>query len=65
MKLGAHWLNGQRDETRTRTSQNLDGLRLPIFEPVESLGEHLKLPAFLEPHRKDIEGVLPSLERAA
>ena len=36
-----------------------------VDEPVESLCEHLKLPAFLEPHRKDIEGVLPSLERAA
>jgi len=36
-----------------------------VDEPVESLGEHLKLPAFLEPHRKDIEGVLPPLERAA
>jgi len=36
-----------------------------VDEPVESLGEHLKLPAFLEPHRKDIEDVLPSLERAA
>ena len=36
-----------------------------VDEPVESLGEHLKLPDFLEPHRKDIEGVLPSLERAA
>ena len=34
-----------------------------VDEPVESLGEHLKLPAFLEPHRKDIENVLPSLER--
>jgi glyoxalase family protein len=36
-----------------------------VDEPVESLGEHLKLTAFLEPHRKDIEGVLPPLERAA
>jgi glyoxalase family protein len=36
-----------------------------VDEPVESLGEHLKLPNFLEPHRKDIESVLPSLERAA
>jgi len=36
-----------------------------VDEPVESLGEHLKLPAFLEPHRKDIGGVLPPLERAA
>jgi glyoxalase family protein len=36
-----------------------------VDEPVETLGEHLKLPAFLEPHRKDIENVLPSLERAA
>jgi glyoxalase family protein len=36
-----------------------------VDEPVETLGEHLKLPGFLEPHRKDIENVLPSLERAA
>ncbi len=36
-----------------------------VDEPVASLGETLKLPKFLEPHRKDIEGVLPSLERAA
>jgi glyoxalase family protein len=36
-----------------------------VDEPVESLGEQLKLPGFLEPHRKDIEKVLPALERAA
>ena len=36
-----------------------------VDEPVDSLGEHLKLPSFLEPHRKDIEKVLPNLERAA
>jgi glyoxalase family protein len=36
-----------------------------VDEPVESLGEHLKLPNFLEPHREDIENMLPSLERAA
>jgi len=34
-----------------------------VDEPVESLGEHLKLPAFLEKHRAEIEKVLPSLER--
>jgi glyoxalase family protein len=33
-----------------------------VDEPVETLGEALKLPAFLEPHRAEIEKVLPSLE---
>jgi glyoxalase family protein len=33
-----------------------------VDEPVKSLGEHLKLPAFLEARRKDIEKVLPPLE---
>jgi glyoxalase family protein len=36
-----------------------------VDEPVATLGQALKLPEFLEPHRKEIEGVLPSLERAA
>jgi glyoxalase family protein len=36
-----------------------------VDEPVASLGQTLKLPAFLEPHRAEIETVLPSLERAA
>jgi glyoxalase family protein len=36
-----------------------------VDEPVETLGRALKLPKFLEPHRKDIEGVLPKLEEAA
>jgi glyoxalase family protein len=36
-----------------------------VDEPVESLGTELKLPAFLESHRKDIENVLPTLERTA
>jgi glyoxalase family protein len=36
-----------------------------IDEPVASLGHDLKLPAFLEPRRKEIEAVLPPLERAA
>ena len=36
-----------------------------VDEPVESLGRELKLPKFLEPHRKEIEGVLPVLEVAA
>jgi glyoxalase family protein len=35
-----------------------------VDEPVAELGRSLKLPAFLEPHRKQIEGVLPSLEEA-
>jgi glyoxalase family protein len=33
-----------------------------VDEPVDSLGQHLKLPDFLEPRRKDIEKVLPALE---
>nr|GAJ34273.1 chlorohydroquinone/hydroquinone 1,2-dioxygenase [Bradyrhizobium sp. DOA9] len=36
-----------------------------VDEPVASLGRDLKLPAFLEQHRKQIEGVLPSLEETA
>jgi len=36
-----------------------------VDEPVASLGRDLKLPTFLEPHRKDIEKVLPELEGAA
>ena len=36
-----------------------------VDEPVATLGEALKLPEFLEPRRKEIEGVLPALERAA
>jgi len=30
-------------------------------EPVAELGTHLKLPPWLEPHRADIEGALPSV----
>jgi len=33
-----------------------------IDEPPESLGESLKLPPWLEPYRKEIEGALPPLE---
>jgi glyoxalase family protein len=33
-----------------------------VDEPVAELGRSLKLPAFLEQHREQIEGVLPSLE---
>lgn len=36
-----------------------------VDEPVETLGQHLKLPAFLEGHRAEIEKVLPSLEQEA
>ncbi|MDQ8731625.1 ring-cleaving dioxygenase [Bradyrhizobium sp. LHD-71] len=36
-----------------------------VDEPVATLGQALKLPDFLEPQRKAIEGVLPSLERVA
>ena len=32
-----------------------------IDESVESLGENLELPSFLEPRRKDIEAMLPVL----
>jgi glyoxalase family protein len=35
-----------------------------VDEPVETLGRALKLPSFLEPHRKEIVGVLPKLEGA-
>jgi glyoxalase family protein len=35
-----------------------------VDEPVESLGQSLKLPKFLEPHRKEIEAVLPALDEA-
>lgn len=33
-----------------------------VDEPVATLGRDLKLPGFLEQHRKQIEGVLPNLE---
>jgi glyoxalase family protein len=33
-----------------------------VDEPAETLGQALKLPAFLEAHRSEIERVLPSLE---
>lgn len=36
-----------------------------VDEPVETLGRDLKLPSFLEPHRKEIENILPALEGAA
>jgi glyoxalase family protein len=36
-----------------------------VDEPVEALGRNLELPNFLEPRRKEIEGVLPALEKAA
>lgn len=36
-----------------------------VDEPVETLGGALKLPKFLEPHRKEIESVLPALEEPA
>jgi glyoxalase family protein len=32
-----------------------------VDEPVETLGRELKLPAFLEPHRAQIEGHLPAI----
>jgi glyoxalase family protein len=36
-----------------------------VDEPVETLGRDLELPNFLEPRRKEIEGVLPVLETTA
>jgi glyoxalase family protein len=33
-----------------------------IDEPADSLGESLKLPNWLEPHREEIEGVLPPIQ---
>jgi glyoxalase family protein len=36
-----------------------------VDEPVESLGQTLKLPKFLEAHRKEIEEVLPPLGKVA
>ena len=36
-----------------------------VDEPVETLGRDLELPNFLEPRRKEIEGMLPALEQAA
>ncbi len=33
-----------------------------VDEPVETLGRELKLPSFLESHRKEIEGALPELQ---
>lgn len=36
-----------------------------VDEPVDQLGQSLKLPAFLEASRADIERVLPSLDEAA
>jgi hypothetical protein len=36
-----------------------------VDEPVETLGRDLKLPKFLEPRRKEIEGALPVLKEAA
>jgi glyoxalase family protein len=36
-----------------------------VDEPVATLGRDLKLPAFLEQHRKQIEDVLPNLEETA
>ena len=36
-----------------------------VDEPIEALGRDLELPDFLEPRRKEIEGLLPVLEQAA
>jgi glyoxalase family protein len=39
-----------------------DGPGFDRDEDPESLGETLVLPPWLEPHRREIEGVLPPLE---
>lgn len=39
-----------------------DGPGFAIDEPVDSLGEHLMLPAQHEPHRPEIEAVLPAID---
>ena len=36
-----------------------------VDEPLASLGQELKLPAFLEPRRSELETVLPPLQKAA
>lgn len=36
-----------------------------VDEPLTTLGRHLKLPAFLEPRRKELEAILPPLEAMA
>jgi len=36
-----------------------------VDEPLASLGTHLKLPRFLEPRRKELEAILPTLKVAA
>ena len=36
-----------------------------IDEPLADLGKALKLPSFLEPRRRELEGVLPVLEAGA
>jgi len=41
-----------------------DAPGMAIDEPLDSLGEALKLPAQYEKHRKDIEAALPPLVRA-
>ena len=42
-----------------------DGPGFAVDEPLATLGNELKLPAFLEPARSEIEAALPPLERAA
>ena len=39
-----------------------DAPGFPYDEPIESLGTALKLPSWLEPHRNEIEKVLPPLD---
>ncbi len=36
-----------------------------VDEPIEQLGTHLELPAWLEPHRKELDQVLPALRLPA
>jgi glyoxalase family protein len=42
-----------------------DGPGFTVDEPLVDLGKSLKLPSFLEPRRKQLEGVLPPLEPVA
>lgn len=68
MNLSPSTLYSSRSVTTKRFEADVSIGRIPGFavdEPVETLGQELKLPSFLEPHRKDIEKVLQPLERAA
>ena len=70
-RLGARYrdialLPGRRVQLRRRASLDLGGIAkgFAVDEAFDSLGRDLKLPAFLEPRRKEIEAVLPPLDSA-